>query len=305
MARIPYPKTIKTFDQQIAILKGRGLCFSDEARAKQLLQNISYYRMSGYWYPLLSDKQNHIFKSGATFEQAFSIYKFDAKLRKLILSEISKIEVAVRTQIAYTMSHIHGGLWLTDSSLFKNPAKHANTISKIDEEYSRSDEEFVTAFKAKYSDPFPPSWITLEITSLGTLSLLYSNMKDGQCKRDIAHYFCVADRVMVSWLHAITYIRNICAHHSRLWNKILGIRPLVPRRTANSFVNNSATSNNKVYYILCMIAYWLDIINPNNTFRDKIRNLFIDFPNIDVVAMGFPHNWKNEPLWRQTLQNLS
>lgn len=296
MTRVPYPKTIKTFDQQIAILKSRGLCFNDEVRAKQLLQNISYYRMSGYWYPLLSDKQNHIFKSGATFEQAFSIYKFDAKLRTLILSEISMIEVAVRTQIAYIMSHAHGGLWFTDSSLFKNPAKHANTVSKIDEEYSRSDEDFVTAFKAKYSDHFPPSWITLEITSLGTLSLLYSNLKDGQCKRDIARYFGVADRVMVSWLHAITYIRNICAHHCRLWNKILGIRPLVPRRTVNPFVNNSTTSNNKVYYILCMIAYWLDIINPNSTFRDKIRELFIEFPNIDVAAMGFPRNWQNEHL---------
>lgn len=298
MARVPYPKTIKTFDQQIAILKSRGLCFNDEARAKQLLQNISYYRMSGYWYPLLSDKQNHIFKAGTTFEQAYSIYKFDAKLRTLILSEISKIEVAVRTQIAHIMSHAHGGQWFTDSSLFKNPAKHAKTLSKIDEEYSRSDEDFVTAFKAKYSDHFPPSWITLEITSLGTLSLLYSNLKDGQCKRDIANYFGVADTVMVSWLHAITYIRNICAHHSRLWNKILGIRPTVPRRTHNPFVQIPASTNRKVYFILCMITYLLDIINPSNTLRDRLRDLFIEYPNIDLAAMGFPSNWQNEPLWR-------
>ena len=254
--------------------------------------------MSGYWYPLLSDKHNHIFKAGATFEQAYSIYKFDAKLRTLILSEISKIEVAVRTQIAYIMSHAHGGLWFTDSSLFKDPAKHAKTLSKIDEEYSRSDEDFVTAFKAKYSDHFPPSWITLEITSLGTLSLLYSNLKDGQCKRDIANYFGVADTVMVSWLHAITYIRNICAHHSRLWNKILGIRPTVPRRTHNPFVQIPASTNRKVYFILCVITYLLDIINPNNTFRDKLQDLFIEYPNIDVSAMGFPQNWQNEPLWR-------
>lgn len=298
MARVPYSKTIKTFDQQITILKSRGLYFNDEAQAKQLLQNISYYRMSGYWYPLLSDKQNHIFKTGATFEQAYYIYKFDAKLRTLILSEISKIEVAVRTQIAYVMSHAHGGQWFTDSSLFKNPAKHAKTLSKIDDEYSRSDEDFVTAFKAKYSDHFPPSWITLEITSLGTLSLLYSNLKDGQCKRDIANCFGIADTVMVSWLHAITYIRNICAHHSRLWNKILGIRPMVPRRVSNPFVQIPVSTNRKVYFILSIITYLLGIINPYNTFRDKLRDLFIEYPNIDVSAMGFPHNWQNEPLWR-------
>ena len=297
MTRIPYAKTIKTFDEQIEILKSRGLQFNDEMRAKQLLQNISYYRMSGYWYPLLADKQNHIFKSGALFEQAYSIYKFDAKLRSLILSEISKIEVAVRTQIAYVMSHNYDGLWFTDSSLFKNPAKHAKTLSKIDEEYSRSDEDFVTAFKVKYTDHFPPSWITLEITSLGTLSLLYSNLKDGMSKRTIARYFGVADSVMVSWLHAITYIRNICAHHSRLWNKILGIRPIVPRRTTYPFVSIPNSSNNKVYYVLCMITYLLDIINPNNTFREKLRDLFVEYPNIDVAAMGFPRNWQNEPFW--------
>lgn len=297
MTRIAYTKTIKSFDEQIDILKSRGLQFNDETQARRLLQNVSYYRMSGYWYPLLADKQNHVFKADASFEQAYSIYEFDAKLRTLILSEISTIEIAVRTQVAYVMSCNYNGLWFTDPSLFKNPAKHSKTLSKIDEEYSRSDEDFVTAFKAKYFDHFPPSWITLEITSLGTLSLLYSNLKDGMCKRAIARYFGIADSVMVSWLHAVTYIRNICAHHSRLWNKILGIRPTVPRKTAYPFVTISNASNNKVYFVLSIIAYLLDIVNPNNTFRDDICDLFAEYPNIDIAAMGFPRNWRDEPLW--------
>lgn len=117
-------------------------------------------------------------------------------------------------------------------------------------------------------------------------------------KRTIARYFGVANSVMVSWLHAITYIRNICAHHSRLWNKILGIRPIVPRRTTYPFVSIPNSSNNKVYYVLCMITYLLDIINPSNTFREKLRDLFVEYPNIDVAAMGFPCDWQNEPLWR-------
>ena len=80
------------------------MVIKDEARAKQILQNISYYRLSGYWYPLLADKQRHLFKSGSTFERAYNLYKFDSELRKMILSEIEKIEVAVRTQLAYVMS---------------------------------------------------------------------------------------------------------------------------------------------------------------------------------------------------------
>ena len=134
MAKIAYPKQIKSFDDQISILKSRGMVIKDEARAKQILQNISYYRLSGYWYPLLADKQRHLFKSGSTFERAYNLYKFDSELRKMILSEIEKIEVAVRTQLAYVMSQNYGGWWFQDTALFSNPARLAKTISNMDEE---------------------------------------------------------------------------------------------------------------------------------------------------------------------------
>ena len=88
--------------------------FEDEVRANCILQNVSYYRLSGYWYPLLKDKQRHIFKDGASFDNAYSIYKFDSALRKLVLSEIEKIEIAVRTQFSYIMSQEYDGWWFTD-----------------------------------------------------------------------------------------------------------------------------------------------------------------------------------------------
>lgn len=228
MTKIPYPKHLISFSDQIALLKQRGLSFTDEDKASHLLQNISYYRLSGYWYPLLADKENHRFKPGSTFETAYTIYKFDGELRKLIITELEKIEVAVRTQVAYILSSQYHGYWFADSSLFNNPVRHAKILSKINEEYQRSDEEFVTAFKAKYSNPFPPSWITMEITSFGTLSILYNNLLPGRAKRNIANYFGLPDTVFASWLHSIVYIRNICAHHCRLWNKALSIRPLMP-----------------------------------------------------------------------------
>lgn len=75
----------------------------------------------------------------------------------------------------YILSQQFGGYWFTDASLFVNPTKHAKASVKIAEEYKRSAEEFITAFKNKYSNPFPPSWMTMEITSFGSLSMLYSN----------------------------------------------------------------------------------------------------------------------------------
>lgn len=301
MNKISYPKVQKSFDEQLTLLRERGMCFENESQAKHILQNVSYYRLSGYWYPLLQDKRNHIFKDGASFGNAYAIYKFDSALRKMVLSEIEKIEVAVRTQFSYIMSQEQDGWWFTDSSLFSNPARHAKTLANIDDEYNRSDEDFIVSFKEKYSNHFPPSWITLKITSLGTMSVLYANLKGGRCKRQVAKYFGVADTIMVSWMHTITYVRNICAHHSRLWNKTFGISPMMPRKTVFPFVALPDKGTQHVYFILCMIQYLLNIINPSNTFYHKIKLLLNEYPNIDVNAMGFPKHWQEEPLWGSVL----
>ena len=125
------------------------------------------------------------------------------------ITELEKIEVAVRTQTAYILSSQWDGYWFTDAFHFNNSVRHAKILSKIDEEYQLSDEEFVKAFKSKYSDPFLPSWITMEMSSLDTLSILYNNLLPGRVKWSIAAYFGLPDTVFASWLHSIVYIRNI------------------------------------------------------------------------------------------------
>ena len=295
--KIPYSKQLISFTDQITLLKQRGLILGDEVRALHLLQNISYYRLSGYWYPLLADKQRHIFKPGSTFEAAYNIYKFDSELRKLIIAELEKIEVAVRTQTAYILSTQYHAHWFEDSSLFLNPVRHTKVLAKIEEEYNRSDEEFITAFKAKYSDHFPPSWMTMEIASFGTLSILYGNLQPGRAKRSIAAYFGLPDTVFASWLHCIVYVRNICAHHSRLWNRILSIRPLMPRSPRNTFIALPASGTQQTYFVLSMIIYLLNTVNPNHSFISRFKELLNRYPSIDVRAMGFPINWENEKLW--------
>lgn len=295
--KIPYSKQLISFTDQITLLKQRGLILGDEVRALHLLQNISYYRLSGYWYPLLADKQRHIFKPGSTFDAAYNIYKFDSELRKLIIAELEKIEVAVRTQTAYILSTQYHAHWFEDSSLFSNPVRHTKVLAKIEEEYNRSDEEFITAFKAKYSDHFPPSWMTMEIASFGTLSILYGNLQPGRAKRSIAAYFGLPDTVFASWLHCIVYVRNICAHHSRLWNRILSIRPLMPRSPRNTFIALPASGTQQTYFVLSMIIYLLNTVNPNHSFISRFKELLNRYPSIDVRAMGFPINWENEKLW--------
>jgi len=298
MTKNIYSKPFISSQIQIELLKSRGLKIANENKALYLLENIGYYRFSGYWYPLLADKKNHVFKANATFEMAFNLYKFDHELRKLMNSELEKIEIAVRTKMARILSLTHNAFWIEDASLFSNQTIYRSTIDKIREEIDRSDEEFILSFKTKYSNPFPPSFILLETTSFGTLSRLYGNLKPGKDKKNVAKSFGLPDKVFESWLHSLVYIRNVCAHHARLWNRQIGIKPLFPRHTHAAWIDTNGVSNRQLYYVLSIIIYLLNIVNPNHTFRQKLENLFLKYPNVDRAAMGFPVNWRIEPLWK-------
>ena len=137
----------------------------------------------------------------------------------------------------------------------------------------------------------------MEVTSFGTLSMLYKLLKPTLTKRKIANYYGVSDSVFEPWLHSIVYVRNICAHHSRLWNKTLRIQPLFPRKVNGIFISESVR-NNRLYYVLCIIQHLLLIVNPNTTFQERLKALLAEFHNVDIAAMGFPLNWDQEALWK-------
>lgn len=297
-SKTDYNKPALTYTEQIKRLKERGLHIPNEKKAAHLLENLSYYRLSGYWYPLLKDpKADHQFKDGADFDTVFQLYCFDRELRLLILREIEKLEIAVRAKVAYHCSHDFGVNWLVSGENFNNPVKHARSLSRVVREVNQSDAEFVRAFSKNYSDPVPPSWIALEVCSFGTLSKLFENLRDGSTKRNIANDFGVADTVLVSWLHTLVYLRNVCAHHSRLWNRVMKIKPVHPRSPKYPWLQQKSIANNRSYFAFSIIQYLLRIVNPKSRFAEKLQNLLKEYPNINVRDMGFITEWKKEPLW--------
>jgi abortive infection bacteriophage resistance protein len=302
MARREFNKPALTFEDQLCRLKERGLTIENESRALHILRNISYFRLSGYWYPFLQEpKSLHRFKEGASFEKAFKLYCFDRELRLLITGELEKIEIAIRAQLIYQISHDKGAYWYNNKSLFRNRYKLNTTLEKMSIEYEKSDEMFISSFKEKYTNPLPPSWILLEVVSFGKLSNLYSNLKPGRTKRNIAHYFGLDDRTFTSWLHSFNYIRNICAHHSRFWNKTLSISPQVPLNPSNQFLNREGHiewRNNKPAFGLSMILYLLNTISPKHSFKEKLNSLLEKYPEVDKSALGFPEDSKTQELWK-------
>lgn len=244
----------------------------------------------------MNDKVNHIFKTDANFSAAFNLYMFDRDIRQLVIKELEKIEIAVRAKMIYILSHQFGPFWYTESFLFKNVSAHAETLKKI--EFKRSDAQFVNSYRKKYSDKLPPSWTAFEVISFGSISKLFAELKHGKSKRKVADFFGLDDNTLASWLHGLVYVRNVCAHHSRLWNRVMRIQPIIPGNPKYNWLTDTSIANNRTYYVLSMILYLLTSINEKNSIVADFKNLLVTYKNVHEMAMGFPTNWERELLWQ-------
>lgn len=295
-----YTKQLLTLQQQIDILKQRGLIIENEAEAISTLDSISYFRLAGYWRLMEADKQMHIFKQGSRFTQVLSLYCFDEELRMVVFSAIQHIEVAVRARMIRIFAERHGAFWFMDVTLAESGTMFTRNLQNLQDELERSEDEYILEHFRKYDEPsMPPVWKTMEVASMGTLSRLYSNMDDNAAKKAVSRSFMIPKyEYMRSWLRCITVVRNICAHHARLWNANIVVNPSIPMRMPSKWIACRQITSDKLYPHLCYIAYWLNSINPTNTFTTDIKALLSKYPVVDPAAMGFPRGWQSEPLWQ-------
>lgn len=243
-------------------------------------------------------KSAKLFKSGVSFRQAMMLYRFDKKLRMLIFNEIEKVEVAIRATIVNTICELTGDkFWMTNPVHFADASKFANTLSLISKEVRRSHEEFITDFRTNHTDPYPPVWMLAEILPFGYITNIFCNLKDKKLKKKVSQQFGLQVPPFESWMTKLYLTRNDCAHHARVWNKRNTMNPTIPNRMTRPWITLS-TDPLKVYHDICIIKYLLDVVSPNNDMLAKLRWLFVDFPEIDLAAMGFPKGWEMEPIWQ-------
>lgn len=294
-----YTKQPLSISDQIANLRRLGLIIADEAFAEKILGEVSYFRLAAYLRPMEADKGTHQFKPDSTFENAVSLYEFDNTLRQYLFAAIQRIEVALRSKIIQHFSMKYGAFWFMEMSLHINEHRFLENLSFLDKELQRSKEDFIREHFCKYDKPeFPPAWKTLELASLGTLSKLYYNFADKKVKKCIAREFNLPHHeVLESWMRSLAALRNHCAHHSRLWNRRLNATPQMNMRMRGHWIANHQVDANKLYAVLCCIAYWLDAMKYGDDFKFCIFQLLHAYPSVDTAAMGFPKGWEKEQLW--------
>jgi len=310
-----YTKPPLTFEEQVELLKSRGLTIPDEKRTIRHLSNVSYYRLSAYMIPF-REKDSDDFVEGTTWDDIYNLYKFDRKFRLLIFDEIERIEISLRTQLIYQLSHKYGSHWQDDSSIFKTITNQSTgqtldvfaDIQRHIGEQLQSNRKlpFIDHYLRTYSDPAtPPSWMSIELLYFSELSRICSGLASRRDLMDIANFYNIkSDDVFLSWLHSINYVRNICAHHGRLWNIKLAIQPKKYYSSekriiwlASSEIANVQSS--RIYYFMCVLLYLLQTINPNTKFRAHFHDLVKTYPNVPLEHMGFPENWENHKLWQK------
>lgn len=297
-----YKKAAVSLPDQVSKLKERGLQISDDRYAERFLSNISYYRLRAYTFPYQdNDNPNHLFIGKVSFKDIIELYTFDRKLRMLVFDAIERIEIALRTQIIHHFALEYGSHWHLDQSLYKEQSKFIRHLSSLQKEINRSNETFIDHYKTKYtSPPAPPCWMSLEVTSIGLLSLIFQNLKNCPEKKAVAHHFGLySPNVLESWMHNFCNIRNICAHHGRLWNRRISIPIAMPRKTAEDFIENKRVYPYKLYASLSAMAYVIDLVHPESTFRNQLKKLIKNCPTGQHKEMGFPKDWEQENFWKK------
>ncbi|MCK4752702.1 MAG: Abi family protein [Planctomycetes bacterium] len=283
-----YGKPPLTFEQQIELLKSRGLIINNDSEAIEILENINYYRLSAYFLPFQSSKDK--FNEGTTFVNILHLYEFDRKLQNLVLEALAGIEIAVRTQLAYQLAHKYGTFGYLDSNNFYHYFNHYNWLKKVQENVQRSHEVFVKHFRRKYtSETDLPIWMICEAIQFGQVSQLFQGLKKHDKQAIARGHFKIDQQVFTSWLHSIVYVRNLCAHHSRAWNRTLAIRPKKLHKSAD-WAN---VENDKIFSVFLIIKDLMFMRNQWDGWSGKLLTLLGDFPGVDVSRMGFPKNWRD------------
>ena len=275
---------------------------------------------------------DHQFKDGTEFKQIVDLYAFDRELRLLIMDAIERVEVAIRATLNNVMANKHqtddicsGSHWYLNKSLFKSSYQHKRLLKEIEDKQSkefndlqrdvkkiertsaaaeikvrrierRVRENYARFYQHTYDSPqLMPGWAMVEELTLGSISHLYRGLARDSDRKDIARRFDLPQEVLESWLHTLNFVRNCCAHHSRLWNRELSVQPKIPNgdnwQMPDRLEPSQVQPKRRIYMVLLMLGHLMRQVSPDSQWHKKVKALVTLHPEIPMFPMGLPDDW--------------
>ena len=313
----PALKSFTSYEEQLKLLRLRGLEITNEEQALNILKLLGYYRISGYYYPLRNTNpvgqpgRQDTFKPGSSLELIAELTSFDKRLRMHLLDGLETIEISVRVAIAHRLgkidplAHLNPELLdgrFTSVQAHLNVSGHQSWIKRFHEKLSESKEDFVNHHYEQYGGQLP-IWVAIEVWDFGMLSRFFAGMASRD-KNAIAIQFGAHDgKTLTSWLRMFNFVRNVSAHHSRLWNRRNPETPVLPsldRCRSLSQLHTHPDSKSKLFGCLCCLALILRHIASESTWTSELKMLMRTFPVSNLISLadaGFPLDWESADLW--------
>ncbi|WP_119342802.1 Abi family protein [Facilibium subflavum] len=304
-----FSKPALSLEQQLQLLLDRGLIVNGIERANRYLEHIGYYRLSAYMIPHYENKATHHFKKNTRFDDILNVYIFDHKLRLLLLEAIERIEVSFRSQVSNSFANKLSAHAYLEPIHFDTRYKHDWLIKKIEDEMQKSKEVFIAHYKEKYNMPqLPPVWMAIHLLSFKELVLMYQHIKNNLVKKSIAYSYGLKEPVLTSWMRTLSDLRNLCAHHSRVWNRSFGSKAVLPKTTPARWLsafpelidignNHKISPHNSLFFHVVIIWYFISQMNQDSSWVARLVTLCDEY-KIDMTHLGFPQKWRQDNYWR-------
>ncbi|OIH93539.1 Abi family protein [Curtobacterium sp. MCBA15_001] len=296
-------KPFQTYDQQLRRLVRRGLRVDDHAQALEWLTRVNYYRLSGYWYPFRAvenGRRRDVFVSGAAFADVIALYEFDERLRAAVLTVTAPIELSVRAFLGHALGRVDSCAHLRPEllgALARSGADYPNWRARFDREVAASREDFVVHHRSSYSGVLPV-WAAVEVLDWGSLVRLLM-MSPPAVQSEVAARFGLRPPQLVSWMRSLNIVRNACAHHGRLFNRVYAKRPKLPVPGLVPSLDAIAPVMNRTYGQLSLLQHLRRAVLHGPA--PELTSVLGSWPTSDHVPFavtGAPADWRSSELWR-------
>ena len=317
---LTFNKPPLSLDQLVDRLIDRGLEVPDRERAHRKLRHIGYYRLSPYATPFQEGGPDHALRKGTSFEDVLDLYVFDRALRLIVMDAIERAEVAVRAALTDHMSTTYDDpFWYMEPMHFRDRGRHAKFVGVVrdtcearlrgtpdageDALVHRSAlEHYLTTYE---SPELPPSWLMGEMLTIGQLASMYRNLRRRADRTAVAGSVGLNAPVLESWMQTYVRVRNICAHHGRLWNVGLGVYPAIPTSSKVPWLARNGSlpdrSQKRLYPVLVSLQSVLYTVSPRSGWARRLENLLDARPPMNLRGMGVPEGWTEDEFWSQAL----
>lgn len=289
-------KPATTHEQQLSILKSRGLIIKDEYAALKILERTNYYRLRGYYIHLQKENSDD-FKDGVTFEQIVTLHDFDSELRILLLRLLLDIEVVARTRIAYTLAHAWGPMGYRNEDNY-NGADHNKfnvLMARFDDDLGKSHERFIKTYNQKYQGQFP-IWVAVEVMSFGDLSKLYHLLPTAEKKKIADAYDGLDETLLTSWIQCCAVLRNLCAHNSRIYSRNIPIPIKIENKIQSRIsvaTNGKFKAKPQTFFSYLLAIRRISNVKVWNSFCDDFKALLQKYCDVvEPIRLGMPYQWE-------------